>query len=89
MLTVGNTNTLKLLVKKADNESKESNNKSSEKSNKKNSTVGDTATNVAAITAGLGAGYLGVGGVGSLLLVKNMQSANKNNLSVVYRKDLD
>lgn len=103
MLIVGNTNTHRLLVKKADNAStdnesteksndksnKESNNKSSEKSNKKNSTVGDIATNVAAITAGLGTGYLGVGGVGGLLLLKNKQSNNNNKLSYVYSKDLN
>lgn len=95
MLIDSNTNTLKLLVKKADEESteksaeKSANKSDNNKNNKKSNTVGNIATNVAAITAGLGAGYLGVGGVGGFLLAKNMQSANNNNLSVVYSKDLN
>lgn len=89
MLIVGNTNTLKLLVKKADNESNKKEPDNIKKNDNKSSIIRDTTDNVAAITAGLGTGYLGVGGVGGLLLLKKVQSNNNNKLSYVYSKDLN
>ena len=89
MLIVGNTNTLKLLIKKADNESNKKEPDNIKKNDNKSSIIRDTTDNMAAITAGLGTGYLGVGGVGELLLLKNLQSNNNNKLSYVYSKDLN
>lgn len=89
MLNINSTSTLKLLFKKADDESNKKESDNNKKNDNKSSVKHNTMDNIAAITAGLGAGYLGVGGVGSLLLVKNIQSANNNNLSVVYSKDLN
>lgn len=89
MLITGNTNTLKLLVKKADDESNKKESDNNKKNDNKSSAIHNTTDNIAAITAGLGTGYLGVGGIGGFYLTKNMQSANNNNLSVVYSKDLN
>lgn len=89
MLNINSTSTLKLLFKKADDESNKKESDNNKKNDNKSSVKHNTTDNIAAITAGLGIGHLGVGGVGGLLLVKNMQSANSNNLSVVYNKDLN
>lgn len=89
MLNINSTSTLKLLFKKADDESNKKESDNNKKNDNKSSVKHNTMDNIAAITAGLGAGYLGAGGVGGLLLLKNIKSDNNNKLSYVYSKDLN
>ena len=99
MLIVGNTNTLKLLIKKADdastnnentekdfNDTKKSTNKSdNNKSNKKSNILGNIATNVAAITAGQAA-ELGTLATMQKIPIAMLASRPENKNTYLYYK---